>query len=54
MKDLEARKSLHKQYTIEGLPRSFAYDREGKLVAQAIDMRTKKQILEMLALPGLH
>jgi hypothetical protein len=30
------------------------YDRDGKLVAEAIDMRTKKQFLEMLELAGLH
>ncbi len=51
---LDPDKSVHKQYTIEGLPRSFVYDREGKLVAQAIDMRTKKQFLEMLEQAGLH
>src|SRR5216684_7201935 len=44
---LDSDKSVHKQYTIEGLPRSFVYDRDGKLVAQAIDMRTKKQFLDM-------
>ncbi len=51
---LDPDKSVHKQYTIEGLPRSFVYDRDGKLVAQAIDMRTKKQFLEMLEQAGLH
>jgi peroxiredoxin len=51
---LDPDKSVHRQFTIEGLPRSFLYDREGKLVAQAIDMRTKKQFLEMLELSGLH
>ena len=51
---LDSDKSVHKQYTIEGLPRSFVYDRDGKLVAQAIDMRTKKQFLDMLELAGLH
>jgi peroxiredoxin len=51
---LDPDKSAHKQFSIEGLPRSFVYDRDGKLVAQAIDMRTKKQFLEMLELAGLH
>lgn len=51
---LDRDKGVHKQYTIEGLPRSFVYDRDGKLVAQAIDMRTKKQFLEMLEQAGLH
>jgi peroxiredoxin len=51
---LDPDKNVHRQFTIEGLPRSFVYDRDGKLVAQAIDMRTKKQFLEMLELAGLH
>lgn len=38
---------------IEGIPKSFVYDRQGALVAQAIDMRTQKQFLEMLAQAGL-
>jgi peroxiredoxin len=38
---------------VEGIPKSFLYDREGKLVAQAIDMRTRGQFLEMLKKAGL-
>ena len=34
-------------------PRAFVYDRDGKLVAQSIDMRTRRQFLEMLAQAGL-
>ena len=41
-------------FQVEGIPRSFLYDSKGKLVAQAIDMRTQKQFLEMLAQAGLH
>src|SRR5437660_470133 len=41
-------------FRIEGIPKSFVYDRDGKLVAQAIDMRTRGQFLEMLAQAGLH
>jgi peroxiredoxin len=51
---LDPDKNAHRQYTIEGLPRSFVYDRDGKLVAQAIDRRTKKQFLDMLELAGLR
>ena len=40
-------------FVVEGIPKSFVYDREGKLVAQSIDMRTGKQFLEMLAKAGL-
>jgi peroxiredoxin len=39
---------------VKGLPRTFVFDREGKLVAQAIDQRTQHQIFEMLAAAGLH
>jgi peroxiredoxin len=38
---------------VEGIPKTFIYDREGKLVAQSIDMRTERQFLEMLAMAGL-
>ena len=40
-------------FQFEGIPKSFVYDREGKLVAQSIDMRTQKQFREMLAQAGL-
>ena len=38
---------------INGIPKTFVYDRDGKLVAQSIDMRTQNQFLEMLASAGL-
>ncbi len=50
---LDTSKEVHKLYHIEGLPRTFVYDRSGKLAAQAIDMRTKKQFQQMLELAGL-
>jgi len=43
-----------KVFAVEGIPKSFVYDRAGKLVAQAIDMRTQKQFLEMLNKAGLE
>ncbi len=51
---LDPARKVNEQYNIEGIPKSFVYDRDGKLVAQAIDMRTKRQFLEMLAQAGLH
>jgi len=51
---LDPGRKVNGQYNIEGIPKSFVYDRDGKLVAQAIDMRTKRQFLEMLAQAGLH
>jgi peroxiredoxin len=43
-----------KRFEVEGIPKSFVYDRTGKLVAQSIDMRTRGQFLEMLSRAGLH
>jgi peroxiredoxin len=51
---LDPDRKANKQYNIEGIPESFVYDRNRKLVAQAIDMRTKRQFLEMLATAGLR
>jgi peroxiredoxin len=41
-------------FQIDGIPKSFVYDREGKLAAEAIDMRTQRQFLEMLGRAGLQ
>ena len=38
----------------DGIPKSFVFNREGKLVAQGMDMRTMKQFLEMLGSAGLE
>jgi thiol-disulfide isomerase/thioredoxin len=37
-----------------GIPKTFVLDRDGKLVATAIDMRTQRQFLNMIALAGIH
>jgi peroxiredoxin len=44
---------VYELFRLDGIPKSFVYDREGKLVSQAIDMRTQKQFLELLAKAGL-
>ena len=51
---LDPGRKVHKMFVVEGIPKSFVYDREGKLVAQSIDMRTQKQFLEMLRKAGLE
>lgn len=51
---LDPGRKVNEQFEIEGIPKSFVYDRAGKLVAQSIDMRTRKQFLEMLAQAGLQ
>ena len=42
------------QFHVNGIPRSFIFDRNGKLAAESIDMRTQRQFLELLAKAGLH
>src|ERR1039457_3796504 len=51
---LDPGRKVNGMFMVEGIPKSFVYDREGKLVAQSIDMRTRKQFLEMLAKAGLE
>lgn len=51
---LDPERKVHEAFSIEGIPKSFVYDREGKLVAQPIDMRTRGQFLQMLAAAGLN
>lgn len=50
---LDPGRKVNDLFRVEGIPKSFVYDREGKLVAQSIDMRTQKQFLEMLGQAGL-
>ena len=47
--DRKANEAFH----VEGIPQSFVFNREGKLVAQSIDMRTQNQFLQMLAAADL-
>jgi peroxiredoxin len=51
---LDPGRKVNEMFVVEGIPKSFLYDREGKLVAQSIDMRTQKQFLEMLGKAGLE
>lgn len=51
---LDPGRKVNELFRIEGIPKNFVYDRNGKLVAQAIDMRTQKQFLAMLAQAGLQ
>jgi peroxiredoxin len=44
---------VNKLFRIEGIPKTFVFDRDGKLVTESIDMRTRSQFLAMLAQAGL-
>lgn len=51
---LDPGRKVNDLFRVEGIPKSFVYDRDGKLVAQSIDMRTRNQFLQMLAQAGLQ
>jgi len=50
---LDPGRKVNDAFVVEGIPKTFVYDREGKMVAQSIDMRTRHQFEEMLAQTGL-
>jgi peroxiredoxin len=51
---LDQKREASNLFGIEGIPASFVYDRSGKLVAEALDMRTQSQFVKMLAQAGLR
>jgi peroxiredoxin len=50
---LDPGRKVNDRFLVHGIPKSFVYDRNGRLVAQAIDMRTPAQFRAMLARAGL-
>ena len=51
---LDPGRTVNQSFAVEGIPKSFLYNRDGKLVAEAIDRRTHRQFLEMLQQAGLE
>ncbi len=51
---LDTGDAVHKMFHVEGIPCTFVFDRDGKLVAEAMDERTQRQFLAMLAKAGLQ
>jgi peroxiredoxin len=51
---LDPGRKVNDGFEIRGIPKTFVYDRKGKIAAQSIDMRTKRQFLEMLRSAGLN
>ena len=51
---LDPGQKVNNLFQVDGIPKSFVYNRDGKLVAQSIDMRTQRQFLEMLEQAGLQ
>jgi peroxiredoxin len=50
---LDPGRKVNTLFHVMGIPKTFIYDRSGKLAAESIDMRTRKQFLAMLAQAGL-
>ena len=46
--------AVARAFAVDGLPRTFVFDREGKLAAQSLDMCTRRQFFTMLGLAGLQ
>jgi len=51
---LDPGSKVHNLFVVEGIPKSYLYDRDGKLAAEAIDVRTRGQFLAMLAQAGIR
>ena len=45
---------VHQAFHITGIPRTFLFGRDGKLLAVAIDQRSRRQFMEMLSKTDLH
>ena len=51
---LDPGRKVAEAFAVQGIPKTFVFDRKGKLVAQAIDRRTERQFLAMLKQAGLE
>lgn len=51
---LDPGRKVNEAFVVEGIPKTFVYNRAGTLVAQSIDMRTRGQFQQMLAQAGLQ
>jgi thiol-disulfide isomerase/thioredoxin len=45
--------AVHKQFHIIGIPKTYVFDRDGKLVGETIDQATQKQFFSLLSQAGL-
>lgn len=51
---LDPDSKVHKLFHVGGIPETLLFDRNGKLIAVAIDQRTRRQFLQMLTKTDLH
>ena len=50
---LDPGRKVNEMFQVDGIPKTFVYDRGGQMVAQSIDMRTRGQFLAMLSGSGV-
>jgi peroxiredoxin len=50
---LDPGRKVNDLFAIRGIPKTFVYDRSGHLAAESIDMRTRRQFMELLSRAGL-
>jgi peroxiredoxin len=50
---LDPGRKVAAEFHVDGIPQSFVFSQDGKLVAHSEDMRTQRQLLTMLAKAGL-
>ena len=46
--------AVHKEFHVEGIPKTYLFDRNGKLLGETIDQSTERQFLELLAKADLR
>lgn len=51
---LDRGRQVNELYRVEGIPKTYIYGRDGKLVTESIDMRTRAQFLAMLGQAGIR
>ena len=51
---LDPGRKVNEEFQVDGIPKSFVYGRDGKLVTESIDMRTQRQFLQMVAQAGIQ
>lgn len=49
----DTNEAVHNQFHVTGIPKTFVFNRDGKLVGIAIDQSTQKQFFELLGNAGL-
>jgi peroxiredoxin len=51
---LDPGSTVHKQFHIQGIPKTFLFNRDGKVIGESIDQCTGPQFLKMLSKTDLH